>query len=155
MSICQEIATALRAVYFGKNWTAVNLKDQLADVTWEEAITKIHDCNTIATLVHHMTYYVRGVKQVLDGGPLEIKDKFSFNHPKIASEEDWQAMLQLVWADVEVFAEAIERLPEETLWEEFANLNYGHYYRNLQGIVEHAHYHLGQIVLLKKMMRAR
>ena len=112
MSICHEIATGLRTVYLGKNWTAVNLKDQLADVTWEEAIMKIHDCNTIAILVHHMTYYVRGVKQVLDGGPLEIKDKFSFNHPKIASEEDWQAMLQLVWADVEVFAEAIERHPK-------------------------------------------
>jgi len=29
---------------------------------------------------------------------------------------------------------------------------YGNYYRNFHGIIEHCHYHLGQIVLIKKML---
>jgi hypothetical protein len=27
---------------------------------------------------------------------------------------------------------------------------YGNYYRNIHGIIEHIHYHLGQIVLIEK-----
>ena len=29
---------------------------------------------------------------------------------------------------------------------------YGNYFRNLTGIIEHLHYHLGQIVLIKKLI---
>ncbi len=47
----------------------------------------------------------------------------------------------------------IAQLPEGKLWEDFADKKYGSYYRNLQGIIEHTHYHLGQIVLIKKMLR--
>ena len=31
---------------------------------------------------------------------------------------------------------------------------YGTYYRNFHGLIEHAHYHLGQIVLIKKLVAA-
>jgi hypothetical protein len=35
------------------------------------------------------------------------------------------------------------------------NAKYGNYYRNLHGIIEHTHYHLGQIVLIKKLLKRR
>ncbi len=44
----------------------------------------------------------------------------------------------------------IEQLPESKLWETFSDEKYGNYYRNIHGIIEHIHYHLGQIVLIKK-----
>jgi hypothetical protein len=89
---------------------------------------------------------------VLQGEPLNAKDKYSFDLPPIKSENDWQAMLEKTWNDAETFANLIERLPEEKLSETFVEEKYGNYYRNLQGIVEHVHYHLGQIVLLKKLL---
>ena len=46
----------------------------------------------------------------------------------------------------------MEKLSDDKLFDNFADPKYGSYYRNLQGIVEHTHYHLGQIVLLKKII---
>ena len=36
----------------------------------------------------------------------------------------------------------------------FGNEKYGTYYENIQGVIEHLHYHLGQIVVVKKIIRA-
>lgn len=43
-------------------------------------------------------------------------------------------------------------MPEDQLWEPFVKEEYGTYYRCLQGPIEHYHYHLGQIALLKTMI---
>ena len=50
------------------------------------------------------------------------------------------------------FAILIEQLQESKLWEDFSENKYGNYYRNICGIIEHIHYHLGQIVLIKKII---
>lgn len=147
-----QIAKHLREVYFGNNWTAVNLKDTISDVNWEIATQQLYDLNTIATLVYHMTYYVVEVTKVLEGGPLEMKDELSFSYPAITSQEDWEKMLDKVWGDVEHFAQLIEAMPEEKLGEHITDKKYDIYYRYLHGIIEHAHYHLGQILLIKKII---
>ena len=147
-----QIAKHLREVYFGNNWTAVNLKDTISDVNWEIATQQLYDLNTIATLVYHMTYYLVEVTKVLEGGPLEMKDELSFSYPAITSQEDWEKMLDKVWADVEHFAQLIEAMPEEKLGEHITDKKDDIYYRYLHGIIEHAHYHLGQILLIKKII---
>lgn len=153
MNLPEQIAGHLRAVYFGGNWTSSNLRDNLAEVTWQQATKQVYSFNTIATLVYHLNYYVREVSKVLQGASLEAKDKYSFDHPPILSEQDWKKMLDQVWADAENFADLIEQLPENKLWEDLSDEKYGNYYRNLHGIIEHIHYHLGQIVLIKKILQ--
>jgi hypothetical protein len=152
VTLQQQIAKQLRDVHFGGNWTAVNLKDQLAGVNWQHAITKVQSFNTIAVLVSHMNYYIDVVSRVIQGKPLVGKDKDSFNLPPVQSDADWQELLNKVWKDAEDFAALIEQMPEQQLWEPFATGKYGNVYRNITGIIEHMHYHLGQIVLLKKMI---
>lgn len=152
MNQTQQIAKHFRDVHFGGNWTSSNLKDNLKDIDWQQATTKVHSFNTIATLVFHMNYYVCAVTKVLQGGPLDAKDKYSFDHPPIRSAEDWKNMLDKTWADAEQFASLIEQLPESKLGETFIDDKYGTYYRNLHGIIEHTHYHTGQIALIKKLL---
>lgn len=153
MNLPAHIAKHLRDVYNGGNWTTSSLKQHLTDVTWQEATTKVSSFNTIATLVYHMGYYVSAVLKVLQGGPLDAKDIYSFDHPPIHSQEDWQQLLDKTWAEGELFASLIEQLPEAIMWEDFSDNKYGTYYRNLSGIIEHTHYHLGQVVLIKKLLR--
>ena len=81
MNLPQHIAKHFRDVYFGGNWTSVNLKATLADVTWQEATTQVHSLNTIAALVFHMNYYVSAVMNVLQGAPLQAKDAYCFDLP--------------------------------------------------------------------------
>lgn len=152
MQLAEQIAKHFREVCFGGNWTAVNLKESLADVTWEQATTQIRSFNTIAALVFHTNYYVSAVLEVLQGEPLTAKDLHSFAHPPILSQQNWEALLDKTWMDAERFASLVELLPESKLGEDFTDGKYGSYYRNLHGIIEHTHYHLGQIVLLKKML---
>jgi hypothetical protein len=152
MKVTDQIASHLRGVYFGGNWTDVNLKKQVADVTWQQATTRVDSCNTIATLVFHMNYFVRVVIKVLQGGALEGNDALSFDHPPINSAEDWEHFLNTTWEEVETFASLVEQMPEATLWKNIGDEKYGNYYRNIHGIIEHTHYHLGQIVFVKKFL---
>ncbi|HKR06055.1 MAG TPA: DUF1572 domain-containing protein [Bacteroidia bacterium] len=152
MSLTKQIAKHIREIHFGGNWTCSNLKDNLADVTWQQATTQVYSFNTIATLVFHANYFVSAILEVLHGEPLNAKDKYSFTHPPIRSEEDWKKLLDKTWADAETFASLVEQLPESKLWEDFSDKKYGNYYRNIHGIIEHTHYHLGQIVLVKKIL---
>jgi hypothetical protein len=57
-----------------------------------------------------------------------------------------------IFADAEQLATLIEQFPENKLRENFLDGKYGTNYRNLVGVTEHIHYHLGQIVLIKKMI---
>jgi hypothetical protein len=152
MSLTKQIAKHFRDIHFGGNWTSSNLKDNLADITWQQATTQVHSFNTIATLVYHTHYFVHVVLNVLQGEPLNASDTYSFDVPPIQSQEDWQNLLDKTLADAESFAALVEQLPESKLWEDFTDKKYGNYYRNIHGIIEHTHYHLGQIVLIKKIL---
>ena len=152
MNTTAQIAKHFRDVHFGGNWTASNLKDTLKDVSWQQATTPVHSFNTIAALVYHTNYFVSAVLKVLQGGQLDAHDKYSFDCPPIQSAEDWEALVNKTWTEAENFAKLIEQLPDSKLEETFINEKYGNYYRNLHGITEHMHYHLGQIVLIKKIL---
>lgn len=152
MNLSGQIAKHFREVHFGGNPTGVNLKQTLHNVDVQQATQKVYSFNTIAALVFHMNYYVEAVMTVLRGEPLTASDKFSFDLPPIQSEADWQQLLNKTWADAEQFAELIENLRDARLWEDFSYNKYGNLYRNLHGVIEHIHYHLGQIVLIKKLL---
>lgn len=152
MNVPAQIAKHFHDVHYGGNWTSVNLKDTLTGVTLQQATTKVHSCNTIATLVFHINYYVRAVSGVLLGEPLTARDKYSFDLPTLQSEEDWKTLLHQFWTDADAFIRLVEALPEEKLSATFAEEKYGTYYRNLHGLIEHTHYHLGQMVLIKKLL---
>lgn len=153
MPFSEQIGKHLYEVYFGGNWTVTNFQDTLADVTLEEATTKIGDFNTIATLVFHTNYFVKTLARILNNEGLSGNDKYSFDHPVFESETAWRAFVDETLSDAKQLSEAIKKLPDEQLMESFADEKYGIYNRNLWGVIEHCHYHLGQIVMLKKMVR--
>jgi len=153
MQFTQQLAKHFHDLYFGPNWTSSDLKNALSDITWQEATTKVYELNTILALTYHIHYFVRAVTAVLEGKPLDAHDKYSFDHPPIQSEEDWSSFINMLWSEAERFVILIEQLPEHQLETIFSQEKYGSYYRNIQGVIEHSHYHLGQIVIIKKLIR--
>ena len=153
MKSTDALASRFREVILNGTWIAnTNYKQQLTGLPWQVATAKLVDSNTIALLAQHIQYYIKGVKQVFEGGPLDIKDQYSFDFPPIESQEAWDDFLNLFWNDADAFALLIEQLPDEILSEPFVDEKYGTYLRNIDGMIEHCYYHLGQIVLLKKMI---
>ncbi|MEZ4935997.1 MAG: DUF1572 domain-containing protein [Crocinitomicaceae bacterium] len=149
-----QIAKHMHDVHFGGNWTVSNVKETLSNIHWNEALVQKENVNSIATLTYHINYFVGVALNYLQSGKLEGDDKLSFNHPPIHSEEDWNMMTAHYLIQVEELVEEIKKLDDATLFLDFGDSKYGNYFRNLIGIVEHTHYHLGQINLLRKLNRA-
>ena len=147
------LSNRFREVILNETWIAnTNFKDQLTNLDWKMATAKFQALNTISILAQHIHYYINGIKNVFLGGNLEIRDKFSFDFPPIESQEQWESFLTKFWKDSEEFADLIEKMPEEKLYENFVDEKYGTYLRNIDGMIEHSYYHLGQIVLIKKIL---
>lgn len=148
-----QIANQFREVILNGTWIAnTNFKHQLTGLNWEIATAKINSLNTIADLARHIHYYIKGLKNVIKGGALDIKDSHSFDFSPIQSQPEWESFLNLFWDDAEEFASLIEQMPDEKLNQSFADEKYGTYLRNVDGMIEHSYYHLGQIVLLKRIL---
>lgn len=147
------IADRLREVFLNGRWIAnTNYKEQLLSLSWKQATQKIATLNTIAALTYHINYYLDGILSVFNGGPLEIKDKFSFDLHEINSEADWKKLTHGFLSNADQFISWVEQMPEWKLDEIFVDEKYSTYLRNIEAMIEHSYYHLGQIVLIKKMI---
>lgn len=153
MKKTQAIADRFREVILNGTWIAnTNFKHQLANLNWEIATTKYGSLNSIALLAQHIHYYINGIKNVFLGGDLEIKDKFSFDFKPMESQLEWEVFLNTFWQDSEEFASLIEQMAETKLDEVFIDAKYGSFQRNIDAMIEHCYYHLGQIVLINKLI---
>ncbi|MGB1204474.1 MAG: DUF1572 domain-containing protein [Chitinophagales bacterium] len=139
----------------GKWVTGTNFKEQIIDMDWKDAATSIDGLNSVAQLTFHIHYYIAGVSQVFEGGPLDIRDKYSFAAPPITSEKDWLDLVNQFCLDAEKFIQLVEEMPDEKLSEFFFDEKYGTYQRNINLMIEHCYYHLGQVLIIKKLVGRR
>lgn len=148
-----NLANRLKEVLLDGHWIAnTNYREQLESVTWEQAVQKIGTLNTIAVLTYHIDYYLAGILNVFKGGDLEIRDKYSFDMPPVESEADWEQLKNTFLMNAESFVSEVANMPED-LWDQpFVEEKYGSYERNIEGVIEHSYYHLGQISLIRKMI---
>ena len=153
MENATQLANRFREVLLSGKWIAnTNFKLALQDLEIEQATKEIATLNTIAALTYHINYYIAGVLNVFKGGALEIRDKYSFDLPELQSNEDWKQLFEDLMTNAEQFAQHVEQLSEEQLDANFVDEKYGSYRRNIEGMIEHAYYHLGQVILLKKLV---
>jgi uncharacterized damage-inducible protein DinB len=147
------LASRLREVLLDGHWIAnTNYKDQLESINWKQAIQKVDNLNTIAALTFHINYYMEGLLNVFNGGKLEISDKYSFDLPEIKTEQDWNQLLNRFLTNAEHFAGKVEQMDDAIFDQPFADEKYGSYLRNIEGVIEHSYYHLGQVSLIRKMI---
>lgn len=153
MGRTKELANRLTEVLLNGCWIAnTNYKSQIENLNWEQATQKIGTLNTIAALIFHVNYYLAGITNVFNGGELEIRDRYSFDMPTIESESDWKLLVNEFISNSEIFVSGILNLTDDKLDEAFVDEKYGTYLRNIEGVIEHSYYHLGQISLIKKML---
>lgn len=152
MSQSKELANRFSEVMLNGKWIAnTNFKEQLHNIDLEMANQQIGSLNTIALLTFHVNYYIEGVLNVLRGGALEIRDKYSFDLKPLQSEAEWKSLKKELLTNAEAFANEVAKMPKERLDSDFVDGKYGSYRKNIEGMIEHAYYHLGQITLIKKM----
>ena len=149
----KDLANRLREVLLNGKWVAnTNFKEQITSITWQQAIKKVENLNTIALLTFHIHYYLKGLVQVFEGGNLEIKDQFSFDLPEITSETSWLNLVNEFVSTSEKFINHVEKMDNHLLTQTFIKEEYGSYLRNIEVQIEHCYYHLGQVSLIKKLI---
>jgi len=151
MKTTEQLANRLQEVLLDGTWIAnTNYKEQLLKTSWQKATKKNGALNTIAALTFHVNYYIAGVLNVLEGGSLDIKDSYSYDMACIRSQTDWEFLINTFLVNAENLISCIAKMPEVKLEEVFEHEKYGTYQRNIDGMIEHCYYHLGQITLLNK-----
>lgn len=153
MKTSEQLANRLREVILKGTWIAhTNYKKELEYLDWKTAISSSVSQNTIALLAQHIRYYIKGVKNVFEGGSLDIRDKYSFDFDEIKSQDQWNRFLNHFWEDTEQLSTRIEHYSEHQLQQYFTDKKYGSIQRNIEALIEHSYYHLGQIVLISKSL---
>jgi len=92
---------------------------------------------------------------VFEGSELLIRDKFSYDFPALKSQKEWEFFLNTLWTEAKYFINLVSQFPDEKLNDDFVDRKYGTYASNILGLIEHTHYHLGQIILLNKMIGSK
>ncbi|MBS1751498.1 MAG: DinB family protein [Bacteroidetes bacterium] len=147
------IASRLREVLLNGRWIAnTNYKEQIQSINWQQANQKVDNLNTIAALIYHINYYLAGLLSAFENGRLEISDKYSFDLPQIKSETDWNKLVTDFLSNSERFADRVEQMEDSIFDKPFIDEKYGTTLRNIEAVIEHSYYHLGQISLIKKLV---
>ncbi len=152
-NLVNAIAQHFYEVHYGNNWTDASVNDAIKDISWEQATKQLGSVNTIALLVHHMHFY----NSVVYNRCFEDEDK-EFDHEdslvvNVQNQKDWEQLKATYFELVSKLNTSILNLREDVLFTKRLG-NEKTYYKNLHGLIEHIHYHLGQINLLKKMLSA-
>jgi len=82
MHLPTQIAKHMNDVFFGGNWTSVNMREHLIGLTWQQATARIYDHNSIAALTFHINYFV--VAQItcsLEGHSMPMINSVLTSHP--------------------------------------------------------------------------
>ncbi len=153
MKITGAIASHITDCFDGENWTDVNIINTLKDVSWQEA--QQHTAasqNTIAALLHHIHYWNGIMMERIKGINPSVPEANGFDAGELKNENDWADLKEKTRESFIQLADGVKNFPEEQLFET-SPTGKSSYYKNFQGIVEHAHYHLGQLVILKKLIK--
>ncbi|MGN6511940.1 MAG: DinB family protein [Chitinophaga sp.] len=150
MSTLVVLAETLQHIYHGEPWLDVTFMEHLQEMTAEEAGRRFNTSHNTWELVNHLIFWHQNVTRKLQGEkPEQDGDLPDFYFPENHGENNWQATLHRLEHSITGMVETIRNFPEEKLWTPVPNTQHNAYYY-IQGVLQHAAYHLGQIVLLHR-----
>lgn len=152
MIITSLIAAHIQQVYEGNNWTDVCIADTINNISFQQAQQRTAGSpNTIASLLHHLYYWNEIMLQRMQGENPQVPQTNGFDVEELKSEEDWLALKEKAHNSFIQLANAVKDFPAHKLDKTYAE-GKSTFYKNLQGTAEHAHYHLGQMVIIKNLL---
>ena len=152
MKQTERIADLYRAATLTDAWYGPSLAALLKDVPPEMATTApLPGAHTIGELLQHLLLWNERVRKTLEGGAM----------PKWEPEKEW-AESAIPWKELLARWEAsrdqveagLRAFPEADLAKAVPGRNYP-FADLLEGIVQHAIYHSGQIAMVASMLRTR
>jgi uncharacterized damage-inducible protein DinB len=152
MKESQRIATLYQSVYDGSPWIDITILEVVKDIDCNDALKKIRpDFNSIWEIVNHIISWRKNVLQRVQGKILITPNHNYFETVTETSQEDWQNALKKLEESQQEWVKFLDSF-DETDFEKIYPNNGMTYYEHIHGIIQHDIYHLGQIVILKKLV---
>ena len=150
MSETVRIADQLKRAFAGEAWHGPALMEILADVDAPAAAARpISLAHTIWELTLHITAWDSAILRRLAGQAASPSDAENFPKIRDTSESAWRTALENLQRQHQELVRVISLMPDGRLSEQVPGKDYDFYFL-LHGTVQHALYHAGQIVMLKR-----
>lgn len=155
MKLTDTLSENILNVFEGNNWTDVSITDILSAISFTQANTvTAASRNTIAGLAHHLLYWNKVIMQRLQGEDPAIPDSNGFDAGELTSEKTWQNLVAELRQSFVDLSSAIRNFPEDRL-NDLTKSGKSTIGDNLYGIIEHAYYHMGQMMILKNLLMSK
>jgi uncharacterized damage-inducible protein DinB len=150
----ERIADQLKRAFDGEAWHGPSLKEAIDGVTVSEAVARpIAGAHSIWELVTHITGWEGVVSRRLNGEAVSEPAEGDFPAPPTeVSDDSWSNLQTQVFERHEQLVAQMAALTETDLRRRIDEKPYPAWFM-AHGAVGHALYHVGQIVLLKKMLK--
>ncbi|MGI9627503.1 MAG: DinB family protein [Longimicrobiales bacterium] len=140
--------------FLGDAWHGDAVFDVLATISAEQAVARpVGGGHSIEEIVRHMSAWMTNVRLRSAGEA----DGTATDWPSGSgtAEESWAGAVTGLRADFDAMGEFLAGLTDAQLGREVAGtIRTYSVYQDLHGVLQHTLYHLGQIVLLKKLTEA-
>jgi len=148
----QRIADSYRAATVKGAWYGPSLAELLVQISPELATTPpVPGSHSISALLQHLLLWNERIRNTCDGNSLpRWQPEMEWAEPPIP----WNELVSRWSQSRELLEEKIRNFPIEDLAKQVSGRDYP-YETMLQGIVEHAIYHSGQIAMVSSMLRSR
>lgn len=152
MQESKRIIKLFNDLYNGSPWIDVNITTTLKDITAQQASKKIlPGRNSIWEIVNHIISWRLNVLQRVQGKAIASPDDNYFVEIKDASALAWKNTLKQLKDSQTKWIDFLKKHNEKN-FEKIYKVNGMSYYEHIHGIIQHDAYHLGQIILLTKLL---
>ncbi len=152
MNNIKRIQKLLNDHFLGEPWIDTNVLGTLKSITAKQATEKHKDFNSIWQIVNHMILWrLTLLKRLKDKSVIPPKNNF-ISEVKDTSPKAWKETIKKFERSQKNIISFLGKSKDELLKKISPTSGYS-YYELVMAIVIHDTYHLGQIVLLKKMTK--
>lgn len=148
----KRLKKLLKDHFNGDPWIDVQILDSLKGITAKAAARNINGLNSIWQIIHHMTCWRETLLQRVQGKKIPSPADNYFVPLDDTSSKAWTAAVKRLKASQKALLDYLSAGETGEMDEIPASGNYTRY-ELLQGVLQHDAYHLGQIVLIKKMLK--
>ena len=147
-----RIVEEIRSAFDGEAWHGPSLMELLADVNAKTAASRpIAGAHTIWELTLHIQAWEEVIRRRLGGEALTLSDAENFPNISDNSEAAWKKALEELKSTHNALLATVRGMSDDRLMETVPGKQYN-VYTMLHGATQHAIYHGGQIVILKRAL---
>jgi uncharacterized damage-inducible protein DinB len=148
MTELTNIIALLKSAFEKNAWHGPSVKEAIKNITQEQAVQKLNNTHSIIELTGHITVWRRYVIGKLTGDVnFTVTDELNF-----PAETNWKTIIKDLTDSQSELLLAIEKFPEEKLYDHVPLTEYVYTYHTLlHGIIHHDIYHAGQIMVIRKL----